>query len=414
MIKDEHRESSLRKMKRLATGLLLLMTFIYFISKIFEKKYAWLGFIRASAEAAMVGALADWFAITALFRYPLGIPLPHTAIIPNNKDKIGESLGNFVQTNFLTVEAIKEKLQSFDIAGRGVKWLAHPENKNLIIDEFYTFIPKIFEATTDKDIKHFLDENISMAINSIELTPAAGHFLDLLTSNNKHQILFDRALILVNRLFEEYKPVLRRKIKEESPLLFKLFNRDDKVYQKFINVIHETLDQIANNPGHELRKKFDKVAQEYIDKLKSSSEYKLKGEALKKEFIKNPVIQKYINNVRSDVKAAILRNVDNQDSYFRIKIKIAIETVVGGLLNDSKILQRINAWIQDVIVNFIGKHRNEIGSLITEKIKKWDAHTVTHKLELQVGRDLQYIRINGTIIGGFVGLLIYSVSLLIP
>lgn len=414
MIIDEHREASLRKMKRLATGLLLLMTFVYFISKIYEKKYAWLGFIRASAEAAMVGALADWFAVTALFRYPLGIPLPHTAIIPTNKDKIGESLGNFVETNFLTVEAIEEKLQSFDIAGRGVKWLAHPENNNLIIDEFCTFIPKIFEAATDKDIKHFLDENISLAINSIELTPAAGHFLDLLISNNKHKILFDRALILVNRLFEEYKPVLHRKIKEGSPLLFKLFNGDDKVYQKFVNAIHDTLDQIANNPGHALRKKFDKVTQEYIDKLKSSSEYKLKGEALKKEFIQNPVIQKYINNLRSNVKTAILTNVDNPHSYFRAKIKTAIETVVDGLLNDSKILQRINAWIQGVTVDFIGKHRNEIGSLITEKIKKWDAHTVTHKLELQVGRDLQYIRINGTIIGGFVGLLIYSVSLLIP
>ncbi|MBI1910798.1 MAG: DUF445 domain-containing protein [Deltaproteobacteria bacterium] len=421
MTKDDIKRAALKKRKWLATGLLFFVAVVYFISKKLERPYPWLGFLTAFAEAAMVGALADWFAVTALFRHPLGIPrrialrIPlfrHTAIIPENKDRIGEGLGDFVERHFLTPEAIIEKLQQEDIAKRSAEWLADPVNSSLIADELCSFLPKVLEAIDDKDVRKFITGNINSAVKSIDLAPLAGQFLSVVTSGNKHQVLFDEGIKLIRNVFEDYKPQIQRKIADETWWIFKLVNGDVKLYNKVVAIIERTLIQIADDPQHELRTKFNEAAKVFIEKLKTSPDFKAKGEAFKEEFLKHPAAQKYFDNVWEDLKGAILRDVARPGSAVRARIKEALMTIGAGLSKDQAVRAKLNVWIQNALVNTISSHRNAISGLIASRVKKWDARTITEMLELQVGEDLQFIRINGTIVGGFVGLLIYFVSLL--
>jgi uncharacterized membrane-anchored protein YjiN (DUF445 family) len=236
MTEDIRKEASLKKTRRFATSLLLLMVFVFLGAGFFEKNLPWLGYFRAFAEAAIVGALADWFAVTALFRHPLGLKLPHTAIIPTNKDRIGESLGKFVEKNFLTPEAISEKLKSADIAGKAADWLSHPRNTELAANEIGGFLPRFVDALNDDDVRRFIRKNVAAALRSLNLAPLAGDFLGLLTSRNKHQELFDQALVLFSNLFENYKPVLRDRITQESGVLFLLVGGDTKLYEKIVTI----------------------------------------------------------------------------------------------------------------------------------------------------------------------------------
>lgn len=405
--------------------MLLLMVFVYIAAKHGEQTYEWLGYIRAFAEAAMVGAFADWFAVTALFRHPFGVrwlqPIPfigpliynHTAIIPNNKDRIGESLGDFVEGHFLTPEAVRERLEAEDIAGRSASWLANSDNSSFIVDEFCSFVPRILDAVDDKDIRRFIRENITSAVRSIEIAPLAGNFLDALTSNNKHQALFDEGLRLVNRLFEDYKPDLGRKITDETPWYLEILGVDTAIYNKVVKGIRETLRQVADNPDHELRKRFNEATLLLIENLKLSPDYKAKGEAFKEDILLHPTVQQYLENVWVDMKGMVLDDIKKPDSVIRGRLKEAVTAIGRGLLRDEAVRQKINVWIQNAVIYTVSSHRNAISSLISSQVKKWDAKTLTGTLELQIGKDLQYIRINGTLVGGFVGLIIYVLSKLI-
>ncbi len=412
MNEDTGKETSLRKMRSFATSLLLLMVAVFLAADILEKSYLWLGFFRAFAEAAIVGALADWFAVTALFRYPLGLRLPHTAIIPTNKDRIGESLGRFVEKNFLTPEAISEKLRSADIAGKIADWLSNPGNAELAANEIGDFVPKVLGALNDEDVRSFIAGNAASALRAINLAPLAGGFLELLTSRNKHQELFDKALVLAADLFEKYKPDLQSRITKESGFLFLLVGGDTKLYNKVVTVFGRTLEQIAADPGHEARRRFNSAMEEFIAKLKTSPEYRTKIEEIREEVLVNPAVAHYLENVWTDIKGAVLRDLADPGSVIRARTKDAISAIYRSALTDAHIRGRLNQWVGDAVINTVSRHRNEIGNMIADRVKKWDSGTMTRKLELEVGKDLQYIRINGTIIGGLIGLLIYCISLI--
>ncbi len=412
MTEDTGKEVSLRKMRRLATSLLLLMVAVFLAADFFEKGRPWLGFVKAFAEAAVVGALADWFAVTALFRYPFGLKLPHSAIIPTNKDRIGESLGKFVEKNFLTPEAISEKLKSADIAGTIADWLSEPGNTERAAEEIGDFLPKLLDTLNDEDVRSFIATNAASAVRAINLAPLAGNLLEILTSRNKHQELFDKALMLAADLFEKHKPDLQSRITKESGLIFLLVGGDTKLYNKVVSVVGRTLEEIASDPAHEARKRFNAVMAEFISKLQTSSEYRAKIEEMREEVLGNPAVAHYIENVWTDIKEAALKDLAEPGSVIRTRTKEAISAVYRGALADAHIRSRLNRWIRDAVVNAVSGHRNEIGNMIADRVKKWDAGTITRKLELEVGKDLQYIRINGTIIGGFIGLLIYCISLI--
>jgi uncharacterized membrane-anchored protein YjiN (DUF445 family) len=410
MTEDEKKEASLKKSRRFATVLLLFMVLIFLVAGFFEKDAPWLGFFRAFAEAAIVGALADWFAVTALFRHPFGLRLPHTAIIPTNKDRIGESLGTFVEKNFLTPGAISEKLKSADIAGKTADWLSHPRNTELVAEEIGNFLPRLLNTLKDEDVRFFIRKNAIAAVRALDLAPLAGDFLGLLTSHNKHRELFDQALVLSSDVFEKYKPTLQERITQESGIFFLLVGGDTKLYQKIVTVVGQTLAEISSDPDHEIRRRFDAVMEEFISKLKTSPEYRAKVEEIREELLRNPAVSRYLENVWTDIKESILKDLTDPGSAIRARIKDIIRAIYFGTLTDAHVRQRLNRWIQQAVINTVSRHRNEIGNIIAEKVQKWDTRTMTRKLELEVGKDLQYIRINGTVIGGLIGLLIHVVS----
>lgn len=409
-------------MKRLATILFCAMVALYAAAREGEKISPWFSPVRAFAEAAMVGALADWFAVTALFRRPWWVqfirwvpflgPLiyNHTAIVPSNKDRIGESLGNFVEKNFLTSEAVRTKLQSIDMAGIVAGRLSDPEKSAVLVDEICAFIPGMIGALDDDDIRRFVSSNMTHAIRSVEVAPSLGHFLEILTSNNKHQELFDRVLILVNNLFEEYREALQDRITDETPWFLLPFGVDFVVYDKIVTNLQSLLNEVTRNPDHELRVRFNRATEEFIRKLKSSPEYRERGELLKEEFLASPVIRQYFDRVWDDLKPRILDALARPDSALRTRMGEAVRAVGNGLLNDEAVRRKINERIQDAAVAVVDKHRAEISSLIAEQMRQWDAVTISDKIEREVGSDLQYIRINGTIIGGFIGLIIHVFS----
>lgn len=421
---SSEKEFSVLKMKRLATGLLLLMLITFILSKNLEKSYPFFKIITAFSEAAMVGALADWFAVTALFKYPVGVKIlrfvpflgpmiyKHTAIIPNNKDRIGETLGNFIETHFLTPQSIKNKLEQEDLTLRFARWLNKRETTEKITEEFCNFIPQIVSVLDDKEIKRFIKDNIISGIKSLDLPSLLGNILDVLTSKNKHQEIFEYLIKLIRGLFYEYKPEIYRRINEETPWYLEIFGVDETIYNKVVINVENTLDAMLNEPYHEFRIKFNNAVYGLIDKLKNSYEYREKVEKIKEEIILNPILHRYIERVWDDIKEIVYRDIKNPDSKTKSYLFSFFQSLSTKLLEETQIRIKINSWIINAVVHILENNKKAISNLISEQVKKWDTKTMTDLIELQVGKDIQYIRINGTIIGGFIGVLIYLLSLI--
>ena len=403
-------------MRTLATGLLVLMTVVFLaatlVISIFPETKPWMGFIRSFAEAAMVGGIADWFAVTALFRHPFGVPIPHTAIIPNKKDAIGRSLGNFIQNNFLTQEALEEKLKNMALLQKAEEWLANPENSAKVSKQISSFIPSILDALDDDQVKNFIENNLAANVRPHDLAVAAGNLLSLLTANNKHQELFDELIKIAERMLEENKSDIRKKIREESPWFVPDFVRN-RVYTKVMTQTEEAFWEMTNDPNHPLRKRFLAATEQFIHNLKTSPEYHDRIAQLKNEMLDNPVVQQYLQRVWTDLKNYILDNLADHDSPLQKQIQASFYTFFNNLIRDEAMRNRITSWIYTAVIDVVSKNRHEIGNLISNTIQKWDRQTLTNKLELYVGKDLQYIRINGTLVGGTVGLLIHTVAVIL-
>jgi uncharacterized membrane-anchored protein YjiN (DUF445 family) len=402
----------LAAMKRVATSLLVVMVAVFFGALYLERSFAWAGFVRAFAEAAMVGALADWFAVTALFRHPLGVPIPHTAIIRKNKDRIGASLGNFVENNFLTPEVIAGKLQTMDIPHRLALWLSDPNNAAEIADRITSTVPQLLNALKHDEIQRFLEENIASRVRALEVAPIAGNILSALTAGNRHQVLLDEGLRVAERILDNNRDFIRQKIEEESPWYVPKFV-DEKIYEKIITKAEQTLREVNMNNEHELRQKFNAAMQTFIYNLRTSEEYKQKVEALKEDLLENPLVRQYFSSLWADVKNRIISDIERPESKIRAQIHDSLQSLSNALLEDESVRKRINAWLQETLLAMVIARKSEITSIISETVKKWDADTMSDRVELYIGRDLQFIRINGTLVGGTVGVIIYTIALLL-
>lgn len=403
---QKRKYSDFRKTKLIATSLFVLMLICYGVFKYFESTYAWLGFFCAFAEAAMVGALADWFAVTALFRYPLGIRLPHTAIIPNNKDRIGENIGDFVELNFFTAHTIEEKLRSKDLGKEIAEWIS---GNPFIVDEVCLIIPHMLKAIDDRVIRNFIRENVLSGIRSVELAPLLGNVLAILTADGKLQDLFDQALKIIKKLFEKSKPLIREKISERSPWYIKIFGMDYTIYD---NVISSIEDEIAslNNPHHKLRMILSEKNKELIANLKTSPEYREKVEDMRDHILNNQDFIDYLDNAWNGIEPMLHHDIMSENSNIKKRLREALQFLCRGLLQEESVRDRINTLMHDVLLGVVRRHPRAISIFITREVRKWDTNTLIQQTEIAIGNDLQFIRINGTVIGGLVGLLIHAVS----
>jgi len=406
---EDRRARDLRIMKRNATGLLVAATVVFAITRAQEDRHPWLGYVRATAEASMVGALADWFAVTALFRHPLGLPIPHTAIIPNRKDDIGRGLGTFVQTNFLTGDVVGEKLRSTPMAARLGAWLAVPANAARVGEQTSTVVTSILEALRDDEVQEAIEQAVAQKIRSTPAGPILGQGLDMAIADGRHQELLSVALRKVGETLETNQQTLRDRLAAESPWWVP-DSIDDRIFARIFGGIQRLLDDVSSDPRHELRTHFDQRIHELARDLKESPDMQARAEELKEELLAHPSVRQWSGSVWADLKAAVLKRSADPTSELRQRIEGGIVSFGERLRDDPTLQAKVDDWIISAAVGLLEQSSGEIGELIATTVQRWDPTESTRRIELQVGRDLQFIRINGTLVGGLAGLVIHTFS----
>jgi len=410
---EAERQLRLTRMKRLATGMLVVSSAIFIAARAFERVHPWLGFVRAAAEAAMIGGLADWFAVTALFRHPLGIPIPHTAIIPEKKDQVGRTLGGFIQKNFLARDVIAARLRALRIAERLALWLREPENARTIARQTANAIARALPLLDDEDVQRMIDGTVASRIRNTEVAPLLGKLLSLVTAGDRHQELLDEAIRLAARGVTENHDLIRDRIAAESPWWIPT-RVDDKIHEKVVGSIERTLHDIRDDEGHPLRVRFDHALHEFIDRLQYDPAVIARAEQIKNDTLNDDAVRRFSLSLWSDAKDALLRYAERTASPGEPGNPGALErglTSIGeALLADAHLLARADDAIVDAALAVIEKHQDEVGALISNTVAAWDPEVTSKRIELAIGRDLQFIRINGTVVGGLVGLALYTIS----
>ncbi|MCC6533567.1 MAG: DUF445 domain-containing protein [Burkholderiales bacterium] len=410
-MEDPHNEikrTKLRGMQRLATSLLVLMLALLVLSVVFRDAHPSMQWLQAFAAAAAVGAIADWFAVVALFHHPLGLPLPHTAIVPRNKERIGASLGHFVEHNFLTAENVMRKLGARNLGLVVADWAAKRENADDLAARVCALIPGMLDAFDDADVKRLFDRALVSQLSKIDLAAVTSTLLTVLTAGGRHQALLDRALRALEAWLLINQAAITRKFGDASKYTPRVFDR--YVVAKFVAGIVALMHEIAADPGHEIRRQFDRATQEFIDKLDTSPEYREHAEGFKRELLAHLEQENYYQLVWRDVEARLRADLAAGHSVIRGHIAEILLKLASGLREDRALQEKLNAWLMHVAEAAVVRHRHQVSSLITEVVKGWDTRELTQKMELEIGKDLQYIRINGTLVGGLVGLVLHTIT----
>ncbi len=404
----EERQRNLDRMKTRATGLLILMGIVFVLARMYEAQHPWLGYIRATAEASMVGGIADWFAITALFRHPLNIPIPHTAIIPNRKDRIGRSLGNFVQNNFLSPEVLTAKLKAAQISRRAAEWLSQMEHARMAAEQVGSVLRGAGNVVRDEDVHALLDRTVVEPLRQMPIAPVLAKGLALLTIDDRHQQLLDRVIHGLTRLVAENEELIREKIREESPWWVPKVV-DDRIHQKVLGGIERTLFEVGEDPDHPLRHQFNDLLADWMVQLQDSPEVIARAEAIKQQVLDPETSGRLAASLWQELKQILGRQNATAEGAPG-PVARGLSALGAAALEDEALLEKIDGWVAEAVLRVVEQHRGEVGGLIAQTVSSWDPQETSRRIELLVGRDLQFIRINGTLVGGLVGLLIYTVS----
>lgn len=408
---DATKRRDLRKMKLVATGFLAFATVVYLICRWQESKGAgeWVGYVRSASEAGMVGALADWFAVTALFKHPLGIPIPHTAIIKKKKDQLGSSLGSFVGSNFLAPDVVSEKVQSAQIPLRLGTWLAQPENAERVAAESATVLHGVVEVLNDEDITQVIDSTIVRRLADPQWGPPIGRVLDELIKENRQLPLIDMLAERAHQWALGSEETIERVVSRDSPTWSPKFV-DTLLGEKIYKELVEFTWKIRSNPQHELRLAANKFLVDYAHDLQHDAETIEKAESLKAQIMGREEITGLAAATWKVAKRLITESVDDPTSTLRRKVSENVATWGARIRDDDELRGKVDGWLLGGARYIAANYANEITTIITDTVARWDAEEASSKIELQVGRDLQFIRINGTVVGSLAGLAIYSLS----
>lgn len=398
--------------RRIATGLLVLMTLVFLAATIAERSYGWVVWIRVTAEASMVGALADWFAVTALFRHPLGIPIPHTAIIPSRKDQIGRALGRFVQESFLTRDNVVGRIRQAGFGTRMGRWLEDPAHVAQVGRQVTEGIAAVVASLDDDELGPAVADVVLERLRSIHFAPLASRALATATAEGRHQELLDGFLPALGRTLEENRRGLLDAMASSSPWWVPRA-LDETVLEKALEVAHRFIADVVADPNHEFRRHVDTMADELVTRLRDDPMLVARGEELKAELLANPAVQHYLDGIWEGTKTNLLTQAEDPRSAIRARVESAVAGFGRSLRSDTELRSRVEVWLAGIVGEIADRFEGEINELVITTVDRWDAVETSRRLEELIGRDLQFIRINGTIVGGLAGLVIYSVSRLI-
>ena len=408
---DAERARSLRQMKAVALGFLIGATVIFLACRwaLSQGGPGWLGYVGAAAEAGMIGALADWFAVTALFRHPLGLKIPHTAIIKRKKDQLGEGLGNFVRENFLSPEVVEAKLRDAEIASRLGKWLAEPEHAARVADEAATVLRVGVELLNDEDIQQVIDRTIVKRLAEPQWGPPAGRVLNQLLAENRQEALIQ---LLADRAFEwalSAGPTIERVVLRDSPSWSPKFV-DQLLGDRIHRELMDFTDKVRRNPNHELRQSATRFLFEFAGDLQNDPDTIAKAESVKEQLMERDEVTRAAETAWKTLKRLVLDGVDDPSSALRGRIADSVVRIGESLRDDSELRDKVDDWILRGAQHLVTQYGSEATAIITDTIERWDAEEASRRIELHVGRDLQFIRINGTVVGALAGLVIYTIA----
>lgn len=403
------RQRQLRVMKRRATGLLVAMTLVYLALALGTEGGAALEYAEAGAAAAMVGGLADWFAVTALFRHPLGLPIPHTAVIAERKDQFGETLGDFVQENFLSPGVLSERIRTARAVPRAVTWLADEAHARAVAGHAAAAVVALVDSLRDADVEELLEAEARRAVTAVPLHSWSARVVKLLAARGRHQDALDLAVRTMERLLAENRAMLQRRFAEQAPW-WRPARVDAHVFDRLADLAADMLREVRIDPDHELRRQFDQWVAALALRLESSPEMASRLEQLKTDFLAHPELARWAAGWWQDLKAALRDQAVDEDSELRRRLASAIAGGARRVRDDPEVVARLEQTAESAAYSLAERFRDEAAQLVSGTIARWDPQETSSKLELLLGRDLQFIRINGTVVGGMAGLVIHAVA----
>ncbi len=399
-------------MKMIATGMLVVMAGVYVATRIIGPVHPMVGFVKAFAEAAMVGGLADWFAVTALFRHPLGLPIPHTAIIPRNKDRIGETLATFLRDNFLTPAVVARRMRGLDVAGAAGRFLASEDRggSGRLRDGASRLLADILESLDDDRLGGMAKTAVAERLRRMDVSPLLGQTLTAAIREGRHVPLLDGIINRASLIIASNEDIIRDMVHERAGRILRWTGLDENVSNAVITGLNKLVFDMADTPDHPLRLKINEMLEDLAFDLQNNEAMQARVQALKDELVDNPAMQSWIDGLWQQGRAALLRAARDPDKAMAGKLGDTLRQLGQTLQTDDRIRTTINRFARRAAVGATASYGDGIVKLVSDTIRSWDVGKVTERVETAVGRDLQYIRINGTLVGGLVGLTIHAVD----
>jgi uncharacterized membrane-anchored protein YjiN (DUF445 family) len=419
-VQETVRLGALRRIKRTATAVLIACFAALVAAKLLEAAYPdiWIiPIVAAFAEAATIGGIADWYAVVAIFKRPLNLPFPHTAIIPNNQHRIAENLGGFIQNNFLARAPVEQKLREIDFAGEMSEWLSTPSRADSLAGFVVRFVPQLLATVDERGLVHFATERVSSQLARTDIAPLVGDVMTTFTKEGRHEVLLDELITALHRFLNnaDTLAVIRAKVKSELPLFFNLLQGDRLVLNRLVQAATELLNEVKDDPEHPLRAEFETFIKDYVRRTRRSKGFARRVEALKQQLLARKELAQAAESIWENLRLYVLRDIESEESVLRARLADLFVDVGVKLRSETALRNDINEGMVSVLSNLVEEQRGNIATYVSEQVKSWDIQQLLTLIEVNVGRDLQYIRFNGMIIGGFVGVALYAVeTLLLP
>jgi uncharacterized membrane-anchored protein YjiN (DUF445 family) len=411
---DLARRGDLRRMKAVAASLLLVAAVAYVVAERVARAQGsqvadWVQFLRAAAAAGVVGGLADWFAVTALFRRPLGLPIPHTAIIPSRKDAIGRSLGEFVGTNFLAEDVVRERLRQVRPTERAGSWLADPAHARRVTAELATAVRAVLGVLRDDDVQAVLEQAVTTRLAALPAGPALGRVLAEVVADGAHRGLVDLSLVNAHRWLVQNQDAVVAAVARQAPAWSPRFV-DERVAERVHAEVLRVVAEVRDDSRHELRASLDRFLASYAADLQHDPATQRRAEDIKVTLLAHPQVRQAVADAGATVRRLVLEAVDDEHGELRARVGAALAGFGARMATDADLQAKLDGWVGDAAAHVATNYSGELTTLITDTVERWDGPATARRIELQVGRDLQFIRINGTVVGALAGLAIEVVA----
>ena len=409
-VDDEERFAEIRSMKLKALLVLLAATVVFVVARVLEARSgAGWGYLRATAEAAMVGGLADWFAVTALFRHPLGIPIPHTAILPNRKDQLGKTLGSFVQTSFLSPDVLAERLRDADVSGRVAAWLREPGNPELVSEKLSSLAITGLRLLDDDAVSDLVTTDLLGRLRDVDLAPMLGQALTVATEDGRHHRLVDAALAAAADAMAKQRPTLRRRFEAETPWWLPP-NVEERVFERGFAAMQSFIAEVRRTPTHSVRRHLDERLADLALRLQESPELAATVATARDEMLDHPAVRTWATELWREVRDGFIQQAGDPESSLRRRVADGALAVAHALETDAELAGRVDHSTLDIVTMLAARYGDEVAGFVESTVQRWDATETSTRIELLLGRDLQIIRINGSLVGGLAGLIIHAVG----